>query len=114
MAQPRYDINNKPMDPDAGELGTQEYFFQFYVDKIEMYCKCPECGTQYCYSTMKEDTDTVMLAKTIKELHQFYYQEFEYFCPDRPTHDIKYAMTDRRVHEWEDDMEELWAKCSLR
>jgi len=110
----RYDINNNPMPPNPVELGTQEYFLQFYDDRIEFMCKCPECGTQYCYSTMKPDTDTDELIKNIKQLHSFYSQEFEYFCPDNATHDIRYERSKRKIQGWEEYEEDTWNLCSLR
>lgn len=103
----------KSKQQDYSNLTNQEYWFQFRENAIDFMCKCPECGTVYCYSSMKPDTDTDALIKTISNLTSFYKQEWEYFCPDKSTHDIKYERQ-KGYDVYDEYKEDAWDLCSLR
>jgi hypothetical protein len=118
LATQRFDINNKPMKP---EIPTNDipvgapYWFQFYPDRSDFMCRCPVCNLVYCYSSMKPDTDTGGLLKTVLALKTYYNQEFEWFCPDRNNHEIITFLDKRKGYNvYEEYAEEYWSDCVMR
>jgi hypothetical protein len=64
---------------------------------------------------MKPDTNTEETLKTVAALKSFYNQEFEWFCPERHTHDMPDIRTRRRGYDvYEEYAEENWANCVMR
>jgi hypothetical protein len=118
LANQRFDINNKPMKPDTPVNNIpvgEPYWFQLYPDRSDFMCKCPICNLTYCYSSMKPDTDTGGTLKMVASLKTFYNQEFEWFCPDRPTHDIPQINDKRKGYDlFEEYADEYWSDCVLR